>query len=111
MQRKTMFYRNLEERRMRHIDRMYPVSSSWSVGKRVLAATLLAGLALSIPLAADAKPYRIHTAISQDVYAGDNSMQNGLFQKAEARYTAALKTNPNDLHARAGLSLAQAELF
>ncbi len=78
---------------------------------RLMIIGLASTLALSIPSEALAKRYRIQTSIVHDMYAADGSMQNGLFHKAEARYLSQLKQNPNNLEARAGLSLAQAELY
>jgi tetratricopeptide (TPR) repeat protein len=70
-----------------------------------------AGLLASTVAVAEIPVYHGQTSYVHQYRAADQLLQTGKYQQAEERFTRMLQANPNNIQARAGLALAQAELF
>jgi tetratricopeptide (TPR) repeat protein len=76
----------------------------------LLAVTLAVTATVSIATPAQAK--RLFSAgVSQSVYRANQLFKQGNYSQAEAVFNKALKANPNNLQARSGLALVQAEQY
>ncbi len=83
----------------------------WAIALGV--SILAAGFPAILELKADAatKIYKAGTSYTREFRTSDSYLQTGKYQAAENRYAAILKSNPNNVQARAAMSMAQAELY
>lgn len=82
----------------------------------LLAASLgLNGLVMPVlpeqEAVAASATYKMGTRYARELREADQMMQTGHYEKAEAKYQAALKKNPNNVQARSRLAQAQASLY
>lgn len=87
-----------------------------SNGKRMAVALLssfifLQTMGTCLPVSAAQKVYRGSTSIVRQLRQANQWLQTGKFREAETTYTALLQVDPNNIEARGGLAVAQAELY
>jgi tetratricopeptide (TPR) repeat protein len=81
------------------------------MNRQPLIAMALGLMVLTTPAFAASKVYQMKTTYVQSYRSSDLTLQTGKFEQAERRFNAMLKANPRNTNARAGLAMAQSELF
>lgn len=86
-------------------------TQTWAIALGITVVT--AGIFTTSNLSAEAaaRVYKGGTSYTRSLRNADGYLQTGVHQAAETRYINLLKSNPNNIAARAALSNAQAELF